>query len=207
MNSIKFSELDTGDIVLFSYNNFASSISVFTSLIKYFTNSEYTHCAVIVKNPHFIDNGDNDIYLWESGWNGRPDLEDGELKFGIQLTHAKTYLKNYDGKLFARKLISNNSPFDDSNLKRLQLKVYNKGYELNPLNWYYAIWRNDKYHKNTDRFWCSSFLAYMFLEFKMISDVNWSIVRPSDFSSRYKNGYINFNDGIVYSDDKDLIID
>ena len=53
--------LDTGDIILFSGNYFISKA------VEFVTDCEYSHVAVIIKNPKFIDKELEDgLYIIES---------------------------------------------------------------------------------------------------------------------------------------------
>ena len=83
------SHAETGDILLFKENWW------FSRLIQYFTNSKYSHCGIIIKNPNFTPIPLRGLYLLEStGFIHTKDAEDHEHKFGVQLTHSKTYLKD-----------------------------------------------------------------------------------------------------------------
>ena len=56
-------KLNTGDLILFQQNWWLGN------LISYFTNSEYSHCGVIIKDPDFGPEPLKGIYLLEStGW-------------------------------------------------------------------------------------------------------------------------------------------
>ena len=45
--------LKTGDILLLDYEG-GGFFGVFTSLIKYFTHSKYSHIGLVLKDPTFI---------------------------------------------------------------------------------------------------------------------------------------------------------
>ena len=47
LNAINF---QTGDLLLFSENT-----NIFSRLIEYFTHSKYSHTAIILQNPTYID--------------------------------------------------------------------------------------------------------------------------------------------------------
>ena len=55
-----YSELKTGDLLLFDNGG----CNLFSSLIKYFTDSEITHIGMILKDPTFIDPLLTGIYVW-----------------------------------------------------------------------------------------------------------------------------------------------
>ena len=74
--------LKTGDLVLYD-NGTCNPIS---RLIKYFTNSNYTHIAMVLKDPDFIQPPLKGYYIWESGAENKPDPQDNKTKLGVQLT-------------------------------------------------------------------------------------------------------------------------
>ena len=47
-----------------------------------------------MKDPTFINPELKGIYVWESGWEGKPDPQDGFTKLGVQLTSLDTILSN-----------------------------------------------------------------------------------------------------------------
>ena len=77
--------LKTGDLLLFDCENYSGSgfISYF---IKKFTQSNISHIAMVLKDPDFIDPPLKGIYVWESNYEGKPDPQDGTIKFGVQIT-------------------------------------------------------------------------------------------------------------------------
>ena len=53
-----------------------------------------------------------------------------------------------------------------------------------PKDWLEAIIHIDTAPKKTDRFWCSAFIGYIYSLCGIIpNSIDWSILRPSDFSS------------------------
>ena len=54
---------NTGDLLLFNYDSF----SFISWIIKIFTNSQYTHIGMIVKDPEFTNPPLKGIFVWESG--------------------------------------------------------------------------------------------------------------------------------------------
>ena len=93
--------LQTGDLILFNYKG--NDCSGFLSkLIKWGTNSKFTHIGMVLKNPKF----DNippleGIYVWESGYEGYKDPQDGKIKLGVQITPLEEILDSYKDKGYA----------------------------------------------------------------------------------------------------------
>ena len=99
-------QLETGDLLLFK-NSSHGWFGLFTFSIKYFTNSNYSHIGMILKDPTFIHPSLKGIYVWESGWNGKPDPQDGKIKLGVQITPIREvldYYRNNNGHVYVRKL-------------------------------------------------------------------------------------------------------
>ena len=87
-------ELKTGDLILFS-----SNASGFYNLVGYFikwgTHSNYTHIAMILKDPDFVGKPLKGLYVWESGWEDKPDPVDNKIKMGVQITPLEEIIKTY----------------------------------------------------------------------------------------------------------------
>ena len=79
--------LKTGDLLLF--NSHSSSFFSLSSLIKWGTHSNYTHVAMVLKDPSFIHPCLKGTFVWESSWEGTPDPQDGKVKLGVQITPIK----------------------------------------------------------------------------------------------------------------------
>ena len=99
MSPIIYSQFQTGDILLCHYGNKQISwldwvFGKFTSLITIFTSSPYSHVAVILRDPTFVDIP-NGIYVWESSYDpGIPDPQDGlSNKIGVRITPIDNFLK------------------------------------------------------------------------------------------------------------------
>lgn len=83
-------ELKTGDIILFDYEGH----SLFSSLIKKFTKSKFTHVGMILKDPKFIHPSLKGYYVWESGKEDEPDPQDNKKKMEYKLPLLQNYMKN-----------------------------------------------------------------------------------------------------------------
>ena len=73
-------ELQTGDLILFRGASWVSTI------LEYIGKSKYSHVGIVIKNPRFLnDNLEDGLYLLDSSFGSSPDIEDGRLKYGVQL--------------------------------------------------------------------------------------------------------------------------
>ena len=90
--------LKTGDILLFDYEG-GGSMGIFSWLIKKATKSNITHVAMVLKDPVFINSVLKGYYVWESGWEGTPDPQDGKVKFGVQITSLEDIIQSYKKRM------------------------------------------------------------------------------------------------------------
>ena len=193
-----YSKLKTGDILLFDYCG--GGISGYISkLIKYFTESKYTHIGMIVCDPDFTYPPLKGIYIWESGFENIPDPENKKIKYGVQFTPIEKILSEYKNKgyVYLRKLKCNKINISNKKLKIIHEKVHNKPYDINIFDWLEAYTKHDLQPKKTDRFWCSALIGYIYTKLNIISsNTDWSILRPSDFSETKEN-IIFLNDSLL----------
>lgn len=179
-------KLKTGDLLFFHYER-RNCLGWFSQAIEYFTNSKWSHIAMVLKNPTFLEKKLNGIYIWESSWNGTPDPQDGKIKLGVQITPIQELFNEYEntnGYIYVRQIDCNPKLFCDYNLKRIHNVVYDKPYDIVPSDWIEAIFRKDSDPKKTGRFWCSALVGYIYNTCGLIQKTtDWSVLRPSDFSS------------------------
>ena len=176
-------DLKTGDLLLFNDHG-GGLFGTFTSLIKFGTHSNYSHIAMVLKDPSFIHPCLKGTFVWESSWEGKPDPQDGKVKLGVQITPLKEVIDAYGGKgIFVRKVECDNSFFSPEKLEEVHKIVYNKPYDIVPTDWVGALFRKDAKPQKTDRFWCSALVGYIYTKCGLLDEkTDWSILRPSDFS-------------------------
>ena len=188
-------KLKTGDILLFN-NTGGGFFGAFTSMIKWGTHSNYSHIAMVLKDPTFIHPHLKGTYVWESSWEGTPDPQDGEKKLGVQITPIGEILDKYknSGTVLCRKIQCDNSHFTEENLSKVHDIVYKKPYDIVPLDWVEGFLQKDLNPQKTSRFWCSALVGYIYTKCGILkSDSDWSIMRPCDFS--LNNEKLNFCEG------------
>tara|TARA_B100000401_G_C52805462_1_gene720886 strand:- start:615 stop:1229 length:615 start_codon:yes stop_codon:yes gene_type:complete len=177
--------LKTGDILLFDYNE-KGILGIFNKAIKYFTNSDYSHVAVVLKDPEFIHPSLKGYYIWESSYEGTPDPQDGKIKLGVQVTPLDEVLNNCketNSSVFLRRVNCPSYTFNYTNLKEVHDVVYDKPYDIVPMDWINALSRKDTEPQKTDRFWCSALVGYIYTRCNLlVQNTDWSMLRPSDFS-------------------------
>ena len=97
--------LKTGDLLLCD-NLEQKGLGLFGWLIKYGSQSDFSHIGMVVVNPDFtyLDKPLKGVYVWQSGTSQIPDAEDGKRKIGVQLTPIIDFITTYKGKIYLRKL-------------------------------------------------------------------------------------------------------
>ena len=74
--------LKTGDLLLFNYKA-GGLFGAFTNMIKWGTHSNYSHTAIVLRDPTFLHPNLKGLYVWESSWENNPDPQDGKRKLGV----------------------------------------------------------------------------------------------------------------------------
>lgn len=196
--------LETGDLLLFSGQN-TGFFSYFSSLVKYGTHSNYSHVGMVLKDPTFISPSLKGLYVWESGWEGTNDPQDGNIKLGVQITPLYEMMKQYEGgKVLCRKIVTKDNVFSNENLKEVHDEVYNKPYDINIFHWLQGLLGKDFNKQRTDCFWCSALVGYIYTKCGLLDkNTDWSILRPSDFSIVGEK--LKFNDGYYLENTERLL--
>lgn len=190
--------LKTGDLILFCGHD-TGFLKYFSAMIKYGTHSNYSHVGVILKDPKFIHPSLKGVYVWESGYEGTQDPQDGKIKLGVQITPLEQMLKNFKGSVvITRSINCSNKHFTDEQLKKIHDIVYDKPYDIHPQDWIQALIGKDSQPQKTDRFWCSALVGYIYTQCGILKDTtDWSILTPADFSLDGEN--LNFQDNCSLS--------
>ena len=201
--------LKTGDILLFDFEA-GGIFGIFTSLIKYFTKSKFSHVAMVLKDPTFIHPSLKGYYVWESSWeDGKPDPQDGKVKLGVQITpfsEIYNYYKDNNSSIYVRKVNCNPKLFNDKTMSEIHRVVYDKPYDIVPKDWIEAINRKDSDPQKKSRFWCSALIGYIYTKAGLLKeDTDWSILRASDFSVEYKD-ILNFINNASLEDKETQIL-
>jgi hypothetical protein len=177
-------DLKTGDLLLFNDNS-SGLFGWFTKMIKWGSHSNYSHIAMVLKDPTFLDKKLEGLYIWESSWEKNPDPQDNKHKLGVQITPIQEVLDAYtDGHVYVRKINTwEFNPFSDYNLKNIHDVVYKKPYDICPVDWVEAFLKKDLNPQKTSRFFCSALVGYIYTKCDiLIAETDWSILAPNDFS-------------------------
>ena len=184
-NNIK-GNLETGDLILFSCNDFISKG------IKYTISSKYSHVGIVIK-------GKNDnLYILECDMTGSYDyLSHKDYKPGSHLIDLKTKIEEYDGTKFGfRKLKNNKSTISRSKLNKILKRSVLIGFQDNWITWMIAHFKN-KYLGNLfndpDYMFCTQYVAYVYQQLGILSKKNPNyLFTPKDFevtNLNFDNGF------------------
>ena len=186
----RINKLKTGDLLLCSWHNPRCKslcnciFNNFDSCIKWGSHSNWTHSAIVLKDPTFIHHSLKGLYVWESSREARPDPQDGKKKIGVQITPLFELLNSYKGSgvVVVRSIHSSPNLFTNKNLKKVHDVVYGKPYDLNPIDWVEAFLKKDLNPQKTNRFWCSALCGFIYTKCGLLdSKTDWSILAPNDF--------------------------
>ena len=145
---------------------------------------------MILRDPSFTEKPLIGLYFWESSNENFNDAEDHTKKLGVEIVDLQELINRCGSiKLYYRKLnLHKNKKIDNSKLKNIHNIVHNKPYDIVPIDWIEAFFRVDSRPKKTDRFWCSALLGYIYVQLGLLpKDTDWSILRPSYFSTENKH--------------------
>lgn len=177
---------DTGDIILFGTKYSNSFMFIINYLIEYFTNSSYSHCGMIVKNPLIDNKIIEGLYFLEStGFTHKKDIADNKEKFGVQLVPLIDRLQTCKESCYYRKL----NCVRDTSFNNLFNKAYsmvkNKPYDLNPEDWYKAEFNIAAGNtQDTNEYFCSALVTFLLVTLEIIpKSIPWTLMRPKDLGT------------------------
>ena len=181
--------LNTGDILLFT-----SSDHWYDILVRKCTYSEYSHSAMVLRDPVYIDPKLTGLYLIQSDSSLKQDAEDGKHKFGVQIIPFDDIFSSGYEEVYVQRLETDRNEEFNEKLKEVHSKVHNAPYDLNLFNWFvcglYHLGISDRMvEKHTNRFWCSALVGYIYNQLGLVDEkVDWSNLAPVDFT---KDEFIN----------------
>lgn len=205
-------DLRTGDLLLFNGSNW------FSRLIEKFTHNDYSHVAIVLKNPSWLDpNLEDGYYMIESGIEDFGDAVDNKIKFGVQITSLKKlydeYSSNNLGKIYTRKLRTDNIETLQQNIKEAYEKVKDKPYDTDFVDWVLALAELEKSeqeldnleYRKTNTFWCSALVTFILVYCGYVDKhISWTLISPSDYCCYNKKTRIFFMN-CEYENDKWLL--
>lgn len=173
--------MDNGDILLFQ-SNYKGMFGWWAKIISFVTNSKWTHVAIILKDPTYINSEYKGIYVIESG------SEKWSKKWGTIVSPLNKILSSPDHRLIAYRKLYWNIPEED--LKVVYNTVVNKPYDINPIELIgneleTSLLANSQ---ESDRYVCSTLVAYIYTAIGLLrNDTKWFYYQPWHFSEQNKN--------------------
>ena len=189
-------ECQTGDLLLYN------SHSLLGRVIEYCSFSRYSHVAIILRDPIYIDPSLIGLYVLESGAENVPDSLTGKYIFGVQITPLENnfnYIKkNSYGNVYYRKLNCDRNDTFIENLTKTIKNTEGKHYDIHLYDWIRAKFDIEIGDQQiTSRFWCSAFAGYVYVQLGLLDkDLGWSLLAPKRFSS-YENMCLSFKNCTV----------
>lgn len=169
----------TGDLLLFRGN------SCISFCIECCTQSKFSHCGLVIKDPKFTPDPINGLFLLEStGLESVNDVENKEIKFGVQLRDLKEVIRDYDGHVYWRQLDCKRGQDFHKKLVQAHSVAHNRPYDdgFDYIKALFDVHIGNVQNKTT--FFCSALCAYVYCSLGLLSfETPWSIVTPKQLSS------------------------
>lgn len=178
---------DTLDVCLFS------GAPVWPSkLIEWALGTAYSHVALGLRNPTYIDESLVGTFIVESGEEVRPSAVGGKIVWGVQMQDWQWIVESYEGRVYMRKLRWISRP---DNLAESIEAAWNRAkgakYDDNIVDLLRADfgWALRGDCRKTTEFVCSAFAAYVLCCVGALPrDIKWDTLNPGDYA---ENGRID----------------
>ena len=171
--------METGDILLFQ-SNFSGSFGWWAWVVSFITHSKWTHVAIILKDPTFIDESYKGLYVLECG------SENWEPKWGVMVSPLAKILQDPTHKCIAYRQLNCEKPIETSKLEAIYTTIAGKAYDTDPLELAgiqlkSAMLTNPR---KLDKFVCSTLIAYVYTALGLLPrSTNWFFFEPWHFST------------------------
>ena len=190
-------QLETGDLVLF--HRYPPRCCSIMCLVELCTASDYSHTAVVVKDPQFTSPPLKGLFILESSaFEKEVDIVDNTYKFGVELVPLAERLRNYEdeGIAYYRKVDTKRDKKFYEKLSNAYHESCNATYDINPLDWIEAKLRCFCFNTQQKKtFWCSALVAYVYVCWGFL-DINtpWTLVSPKMLGTETPDNYeLKFN--------------
>lgn len=186
----------TGDILLYNSQYW------YSRLIEWGSGSKFSHISIILRDPTFINENLNGLYILESSYEDIPDSNTGEKVWGVQIIPLQhvldEYQKSYVGNLYYRRLETEKDESFYNKLKECVNHTEGDKYDLNPVDWFKAEFQLDVGNtRKENTFWCSALVGYVYCQLGFIDqDISWSILPPRKFS-HFENDRLTYYNCIL----------
>ena len=134
---ISADELQTGDLLLF-----VGGTGVLSHAIEMGTQSPFTHCAIVVRDPRWTTPKLYGLYAWESSSNSFADAENHRFKMGVQMSTLDRRVQEaekWGKRVYVRQLSCERGNSFESRLARTHSAVHNLPYDSSVGDWLKAL--------------------------------------------------------------------
>jgi hypothetical protein len=177
--------IGTFDVILFAGTQWYPS-----RLIEWFTGSPYSHIALGLHSPTYIDAKlAEGYYIIESGEELRPCVTSGQLVWGPQIQPWREILDSYPGRVYVRRFQWLNRPPPARDIEQRMLEAWQATssavYDDNPLDWIRdELGLNlDSDCRKTNEFVCSVYAAYLLYCIGVLpTTIEWGHFLPRDYA-------------------------
>lgn len=173
--------LNTLDICLFS-----GSCVWPSKLIEWALRTSYSHVALGLRDPIYIQESLRGDFIIESGEEKRDCVIDKKCEWGVQMQFWEYIRLSYEGSVGVRRLRWIHKP---DNLAEKILDAWNKTkgaqYDVDIVDLLRADfgWSLGSKCRGTKEFVCSTFAAYVLCHVGVLPpDVKWDTINPGDFA-------------------------
>ena len=175
-------EPQTGDILLFRGDN----NSAIDKLIMDVTNSVYSHCAIVVKDPWWGDLNKG-LYIIQADMNPIESVESNIDVRGVSLSLLQDSIQGCNVDIRRISNVKYNSQFFKS-FEKIHSVVHNLPYDSSIIDWIKVGLSNFGFscfnNRHTNNFWCSALVGYFYTQLKWLpSKTNWSNMTPQDIAT------------------------
>jgi len=196
---ISTEKLQTGDLLLF-----VGGKGLLSHAIEMGTQSPFTHCAIVVRDPRWTTPKLYGLYAWESSSNSFADAENQRFKMGVQMSTFDRRIKEakkWGKKVYVRQLTCDRGAQFESRLAHTHNAVHNLPYDSSPEDWLKALcielgipeFSNQTVQRH-DQFWCSALVSFIYVSLGFLpKDTPWTVLAPERLSTLSKQPLIFMN--------------
>ena len=175
--------MNSGDILLFQ-SNYTGAFGWWAYIVSLVTRSKWTHVAMVLKDPTFIDESFKGLYVIESG------TESWVREWGVIASPLDKILSDRSHLCISYRKLNTTHAIKTDALEAIYVSIKNKPYDTNPSellgNALKSTWLSKP--RELDRFVCSSLVAYIYTALGLLpEDTSWFFYQPWHFSSENPN--------------------
>ena len=197
--------MQSGDLLLCQGKGFISS------MLQWVGQSKYSHVGIVLYQPIYLCETLSDgWYVWDASYSYTPEEETQKILYGVQIHKLKDIISLYGiNNLFLRRVTAPRDYQFFNTIETVHKEIHAKPYDLHIMDWISAKvnmvlpFSLSTIFKHTDRFWCSALVSYIYFRLGWITDVNWSIIAPREYSSTECTGQLLFTS--IISDEEPLV--